>query len=83
MNPQIMQRISITVDESLAQAFDELIAKRGYQNRSEAFRDLLKKELAQEALVNPSQECVAVVSYTYDHRRHFCLSEMLTISTNI
>lgn len=56
MNPQIMQRISITVDESLAQAFDELIAKRGYQNRSEAFRDLLKKELAQEALVNPSQE---------------------------
>lgn len=47
MNPQIMQRISITVDESLAQAFDELIAKRGYQNRSEAFRDLLKKELAQ------------------------------------
>ena len=59
MNPQIMQRISITVDESLAQAFDELIAKRGYQNRSEAFRDLLKKELAQEALVNPSQECVA------------------------
>ena len=27
-----MQRISITVDESLAQAFDELIAKRGYQN---------------------------------------------------
>lgn len=47
-----MQRISITVDESLAQAFDELIAKRGYQNRSEAFRDLLKKELAQEALVN-------------------------------
>ncbi len=69
MNPQIMQRISITVDESLAQAFDELIAKRGYQNRSEAFRDLLKKELAQEALVNPSQECVAVVSYTYDHRK--------------
>ena len=64
-----MQRISITVDESLAQAFDELIAKRGYQNRSEAFRDLLKKELAQEALVNPSQECVAVVSYAYDHRK--------------
>lgn len=74
-----MQRISITVDESLAQAFDELIAKRGYQNRSEAFRDLLKKELAQEALVNPSQECVAVVII----ERHFCLSEMLTISTNI
>ena len=37
-----MQRISITVDESLAQAFDELIAKRGYQNRSEAFLDFFE-----------------------------------------
>ena len=74
-----MQRISITVDESLAQAFDELIAKRGYQNRSEAFRDLLKKELAQEALVNPSQECVAVVIT----EKRFYLSATLTISTNI
>ena len=71
-----MQRISITVDESLAQAFDELIAKRGYQNRSEAFRDLLKKELAQEALVNPSQECVIT-------EKRFYLSATLTISTNI
>ena len=62
-----MKRISITVDEPLARAFDDLIAKRGYENRSEAFRDLLKKELAKEALMNPEQECVAVVSYTYTH----------------
>ena len=64
-----MQRISITVDESLAQAFDELIAKRGYPNRSEAFRDLLKERACAGSLVNPSQECVAVVSYAYDHRK--------------
>lgn len=45
-----MQRISITVDESLAEAFDALIAKRGYQNRSEAFRDLLKKRAGSGSL---------------------------------
>ena len=79
-----MQRISITVDESLAQAFDELIAKRGYQNRSEAFRDLLKKELAQEALVESFSRNVWPSSATpMIIERHFCLSEMLTISTNI
>ena len=64
-----MQRISITVDKSIAEAFDQLIAKRGYQNRSEAFRDLLRNELAKEALMNPEQECVAVVSYAYDHHK--------------
>lgn len=62
-----MQRISITVDKPIAEAFDELILKRGYKNRSEAFRDLLRNELAKEALLNPEQECVAVVSYAFDH----------------
>lgn len=64
-----MQRISITVDEPIAEAFDRLIAQRGYKNRSEAFRDLLRNELAKEALMNPKQECVAVVSYAYDHHK--------------
>ncbi len=64
-----MQRLSITIDEELASEFEELISKRGYQNRSEAFRDLLRKELTEEKLLNLSQQCVAVVSYCYDHNK--------------
>lgn len=64
-----MQRLSITIDEDLASEFDELIAKRGYQNRSEAFRDLLRKELTEEKLLDLSNQCVAVISYSYDHNK--------------
>lgn len=64
-----MRRISITIDETIAKDFDELILKRGYKNRSEAYRDLLKNELAKESFLNPEQECVAIVSYSFDHNK--------------
>ena len=40
-----MQRFTISLEEQLAEDFDRLIAERGYANRSEAVRDLLRAEL--------------------------------------
>jgi len=40
-----MDRFTISLDEHLAQAFDQLIRSRGYTNRSEAIRDILRQEL--------------------------------------
>ena len=38
-----MERFTISLDESLARQFDQLIAGRGYSNRSEAVRDLIRE----------------------------------------
>jgi hypothetical protein len=43
-----LARIGVAIDEELLTRFDKLIAKRGYTNRSEAFRDLIRNELIQE-----------------------------------
>ena len=40
-----MQRFTISIDDHLAEDFDRLIAERGYDNRSEAVRDLLRSHL--------------------------------------
>ena len=40
-----MERITMSIDEDLAKEFDALIAKRGYASRSEAMRDLLRREV--------------------------------------
>ena len=56
-----MQRVTISIDDKIAEAFDALIAKRGYKNRSEAFRDLLRRELAQDQLHDSSEtECMEI-----------------------
>lgn len=40
-----MERFTISLDDALASEFDALIAERGYDNRSEAVRDLLRAHL--------------------------------------
>jgi len=40
-----LSRIGVAIDSELLEKFDQLINKRGYTNRSEAFRDLIRDEL--------------------------------------
>ena len=42
-------RIGVAIDSDLLDRFDSLIAKRGYSNRSEAFRDLIREDLVETA----------------------------------
>ncbi|MEO1830316.1 MAG: nickel-responsive transcriptional regulator NikR [Pseudomonas sp.] len=65
-----MERITISLESELAEAFDALIAERGYRSRSEAMRDLLRAELesARQAQA-PSEYCVASLSYVYHHHQ--------------
>lgn len=73
----MIERFTISLDQSLAEAFDTLIAQRGYRNRSEAVRDLVRKELESEHLRDePQGQCVAALSYLYNHHER-SLSERL------
>jgi CopG family nickel-responsive transcriptional regulator len=76
-----VERITISLDTELAREFDALIAERGYGNRSEAVRDLLRShlELARQR-AEPGAEaahCVATLSYVYNHHERE-LAERLT-----
>jgi CopG family nickel-responsive transcriptional regulator len=63
-----MDRFTISLEESLADAFDALIKDRGYANRSEAVRDILRKHLQQSAEKRDTRgSCVASLSYVYNH----------------
>ncbi|MFO1427499.1 MAG: nickel-responsive transcriptional regulator NikR [Steroidobacteraceae bacterium] len=57
----------MSIDDGLAKAFDAFIAARGYQNRSEAVRDLIRDRLEERRKAQPGAHCVASLSYVYDH----------------
>ena len=64
-----MLRVTISLDETLAVSFDALAKEQGYQNRSEAVRDLVRKAVEARRLEAASGiSCVANLSYIYDHR---------------
>ena len=63
-----MQRVTVTLDDDLMADLDRIIAARGYQNRSEAIRDLARSGLEQAAVeAAGSRNCVATLVYVYDH----------------
>jgi CopG family nickel-responsive transcriptional regulator len=63
-----MDRFTISLDEELAAAFDELIKQRGYTTRSEAMRDILRDLLQRRDQASDSCAfCVASLSYVYNH----------------
>ncbi len=72
-----LSRIGVAIDSDLLKKFDDLIAKRGYTNRSEAFRDLIRDELVEQAWEAPDRKVVGPVSIVYDHHVRL-LNEKLT-----
>lgn len=73
-----MERITISLDAELAAEFDRLIAERGYRNRSEAVRDLLRAHLEQARRQRgEAGHCVASLSYVYNHHERD-LAERMT-----
>lgn len=72
-----LSRIGVAIDSELLEKFDRLIGQRGYTNRSEAFRDLIRDELVQKTWESPDSEVVGTVTLVYDHNVRM-LSERLT-----
>ncbi|MEX0959587.1 MAG: nickel-responsive transcriptional regulator NikR [Burkholderiales bacterium] len=73
-----MERFTISLNDDLAHQFDDLLRKRGYQNRSEAVRDMLRNELASASIEqHEAPFCVAALSYVYNHHARD-LAERLT-----
>src|SRR5579859_5339948 len=72
-----LSRIGVAIDTNLLRQFDRLIEERGYTNRSEAFRDLIREELVEQASESPESHVVGTVTLVYDHHVRM-LNEKLT-----
>lgn len=72
-----LSRIGVAIDADLLDKFDRLIAQRGYTNRSEAFRDLIRDGLVEKAWESPDSHVVGTVTLVYDHHVRL-LNEKLT-----
>lgn len=75
-----MQRVTISLEESLAEAFDGLITGQGYESRSEAVRDLVRKAIAERRDAAAEGDCVGNLSYVYNHHTRALAQRLTEIS---
>ncbi len=62
-----IKRFGISLDPFLLKRFDSLIAKKGYPNRSEAIRDLIRESLVKEEWEYGDKETVGAITIVYSH----------------
>jgi len=72
-----LSRIGVAIDSELLGQFDALLQQRGYTNRSEAFRDLIRDLLVEKSWESPDSHVVGTVTLVYDHHVRM-LNEKLT-----
>jgi CopG family nickel-responsive transcriptional regulator len=62
-----LERIGISLPVDLLRSFDDHIARHGYDNRSEAFRDLIRRTISQEAAEEADARIFGTLTLVYDH----------------
>jgi len=61
-------RTGLSLEQELLDRFDEAIAKRGYENRSEAVRDLIREHLVSDE-IDQNRVVAGSLTFIYDHHR--------------
>jgi CopG family nickel-responsive transcriptional regulator len=62
-----LSRFSVAIPADLLAQFDRLLAQKGYSNRSEAIRDLIRDQLVIEAVEHDHSDMVGTVTVVYNH----------------
>ena len=73
-----VDRFSVSLDTELLAAFDRHIASRGYENRSEAVRDMIRDLLTAARRVDGEESVGAMLTVVCDYRVGECASRLRT-----
>ncbi|MGC5325224.1 nickel-responsive transcriptional regulator NikR [Brevibacillus sp. SYSU BS000544] len=79
MSDSTLKRFGVSMDDKLLQDFDELIKSKGYENRSEAVRDLIRNALVQQAWETDDQIVAGSILLFYDHHHGEVMHELTAI----
>lgn len=72
-----LTRTTLAIEKDLLEKFDRWMDRHGYDNRSEAVRDLVRAALTEQEWSNPKAEVAASLSIIFDHEAH-ALAQQLT-----
>ena len=70
-------RFGVSIDAKLLKQFDKYIKQKGYVNRSEAIRDLIRNNLVEKEWEVGTEETVGTITLLYNHHKRE-LPETLT-----
>jgi len=64
-----LARFGVSIPDDLLEKFDGLIKEKGYNNRSEAIRDLIRDRLVEDQWSKSENDVVGTVTVVYNHEQ--------------
>jgi CopG family transcriptional regulator, nickel-responsive regulator len=77
-----LERIGVSLDKALLEEFDDVIGQKGYNARSEAIRDMIRRYLSDEKLAAPDSLAIAALTFVYDHHRPNLSQKLIELQHN-
>ena len=75
-------RFGVSIEPELLKKFDRMIKKEGYENRSEAIRDLIRGNIIEEKSKNPDEKVIGTLTMIYDHHTGNLTNKLLELQHN-
>ena len=76
----VVTRTGISLEPILLSEFDEWISKKGFPNRSEGIRFLIREKLDEEELIkDPDTIVVGSLTYVFEHHGFDCTLKLIEI----
>ncbi len=75
-------RFGVSIEPELLKKFDRVIKKKGYYNRSEAIRDIIRENILKVDTLNLDLEAVGTLTMIYDHHEGTLTNKLLDLQHN-
>ena len=72
-------RFGVSIEPDLLKKYDKVIKKEGYTNRSEAIRDLIRKNIIAEQKQDPNAKAIGTLTMIYDHHTGNLTNKLLNL----
>ncbi|MCG9479815.1 MAG: nickel-responsive transcriptional regulator NikR [Actinomycetia bacterium] len=74
-----LKRFGVSIEQNLLERFDRYLESSGYQNRSQAIRDLVRKELVENQWVRSNEIVAGAIIMVYDHHQKELMDNLVHI----
>jgi CopG family transcriptional regulator, nickel-responsive regulator len=74
-----IKRFGVSIESALIEKFDDYIKSKNYTNRSEALRDLIRKEFVEEEWSQSARNAAGAIVLVYDHHKRELIDNLTDI----
>jgi CopG family nickel-responsive transcriptional regulator len=73
------KRFGVSIESDLLEKFDGYIKSKNYNNRSEALRDLIRKEFVEEQWLKADKNAAGAIVLVFDHHKRELMDNLVDI----